>query len=155
MPRIEAVRFVPVAIDAAFAVSQTHGEVRLLWDPFIRSQHLIDATEPGKGVRTGTVSRHRLHMISEYVSFKPPAQVGMRMVDGPWFFEAFGGGWAFAAVDGGTRATWRYTFTVRPKWLAPLADRIGTRLLQRDIEARLAAFAAGCENPEVLAAVKR
>jgi hypothetical protein len=45
-------------------------------------------------------------------SFAPPANVGMKMVEGPWFFELFAGGWRFAPVDGGarTRATWRYNF---------------------------------------------
>lgn len=154
MPRIEATCIVPVEPAVAFAVSQTHGDVRLLWDPFIRSQHLIGASAPAKGVRTETTSRHRIRMISEYVSYKPPTQVGMRMVEGPWFFESFGGGWAFAEADGGTKATWRYTFTITPKWLSPIADRLGAALLQHDINARLAAFATACEMPEVLAAVE-
>ena len=154
MPRIDATRVVPVTPDVAFAVSQTHGEVRLKWDPFIADQRLIDADRPAKGVRTATTSRHRLKMLSEYVSFKPPTQVGMKMIEGPWFFSSFGGGWTFRPVEGGTEATWRYTFTVRPSWLAPLADRIGIRLLQRDIEARLAAFVDACSNDEVLTAVR-
>ena len=153
MPRIEAARIVPVPIDVAFAVSQTHGPIRLAWDPFIASQRLIGGDVPAKGVRTETVSRHRLKMISEYVSFKAPSQVGMRMVEGPWFFASFGGGWAFKEVPEGTEATWRYTFTIKPAWLAPIADPIGRWLLGRDIRARLAAYAAACENPVVLAAV--
>lgn len=154
VPRIEASCVVPVDVETAFDVSQTHGDIRLQWDPFIQSQHLIDADHPAKGVRTKTVSRHRLGMVSEYVSFRRPTQVGMRMVDGPWFFAAFGGGWTFADVDGGTRATWRYTFTIRPSWLAPVADPIGVRLLRSDIEARIAAFARACEDPELLAEVR-
>ncbi len=151
MPRIEATIHVPVTPDIAFAVSQTTGETRLRWDPFIHAQQLLDgAVAPAKGVRTETVSKHRLRMVSEYVSFKPPTQVGMRMVEGPWFFASFGGGWSFAmAEDGGTNATWRYTFAVKPAWLAPIADLIGSRLLQRDIDARIAAFAKGCTDPEV------
>ena len=164
MPRVEASLTVPVDVDTAFAVSQTHGETRLLWDPFIKSQHLVNADRPAKGVQTATVSRHRLKMVSQYVSFRPPHQVGMKMVKGPWFFDAFAGGWRFDAVDeadspeasgdaAATTATWRYTFTVRPSWLAPIADPIGRWLLGRDIRARIAAFAAACEHPEVLAAV--
>lgn len=155
MPRVEAVRTVPVPLDVAFAVSQTHGEIRLAWDPFIRRQHLIDADRPAKGVRTRTVSRHRLGMTSQYVSFRPPTQVGMKMIDGPWFFSTFAGGWTFApgSTDDETVATWRYTFTIRPRWLAPIADRIGVRLLRRDIEARIGAYADACANPQVLAAV--
>lgn len=156
MPRIEASSVVPVDPELAFDISQTHGDLRLRWDPFIRSQHLIDADRPAKGVRTATVSRHRLRMVSEYVSFRRPTQVGMKMVEGPWFFESFGGGWSFAPADDtatSTKATWRYTFTVRPSWLARVADPIGVRLLRKDIEARIAAFARACEDPGVLAAV--
>lgn len=155
MPRIEATVHVPVAPEVAFAVSQTMGEIRLRWDPFIRRQRLLDgATAPAKGVRTETVSKHRLRMVSEYVSYRPPGQVGMRMVDGPWFFATFGGGWSFAPMPtGGTEATWRYSFTVRPAFVAPIADRIGTWLLRRDIERRIAGFARACEDPVVLDAV--
>lgn len=136
-------------------MSQTHGPTRLLWDPFIHRQHLIDADAPAKGVRTQTVSRHRLKMVSEYVSYRAPDQVGMKMVEGPWFFKSFAGGWAFheGATPDETLATWRYTFSIRPKWIAPIADRIGVRLLQRDIDARIAAWARACENPEVLRAI--
>lgn len=157
MPRIEASHDVPVDVDTAFAVSQTHGPVRLAWDPFLKRQELLGTDEPAKGVRTRTVSRHGLEMVSEYVSYRAPTQVGMKMVEGPWFFANFAAGWAFAPIDSddpsaGTRATWRYTFTTRPSWLSPIADRIGTRLLRRDIESRIAAYAAACTNPEVIAA---
>lgn len=47
-------------------------------------------------------------------------------------------------------ATWRYTFSIRPKWLAPIAEPIGNWLLGKDIEKRLLHFAKGCEDPELL-----
>lgn len=153
VPRIEATAVIAVPVEHAFALSQSQGEVRYTWDPFVRAQRLLDgATRPGKGVRTETKSRHHLTMVSEYTSFRPPTQVGMRMVGGPWFFSAFGGGWSFKETDDGrTEATWRYSFTIRPSWLAPIGDRIGSAYLRRDIERRLAAFVRGCEDPELLA----
>ena len=95
-------------------------------------------------------------MESEYVSYKPPSNVGMKMTKGSWFFEKLGGGWRFTPVDGApgsTLAVWRYNFTCKPKWLAPLAERIGAVVLQRDIDRRIRGYAAGCEDPVVLAAV--
>jgi hypothetical protein len=160
MPVIESRVRVPVDPATAFAVSQTTGPTRLRWDPFIRRQWFIDgATAPAKGVRS--VTQHRLGwtMTSEYVSYRPPTNVGMRMVRGPWFFASFAGGWQFrsvAEVDDGrpaTEAVWRYSFRCRPSWLAPVAERIGTWVLRRDIDRRLAGFAAGCRDPHVLAAV--
>ncbi|WP_199423118.1 type II toxin-antitoxin system RatA family toxin [Actinotalea solisilvae] len=147
---------VPVPPDVAFAVSQTTGATRLRWDPFIRRQRFLDgATVPAKGVRTLTHHRTGLRMVSEYVSYHPPTNVGMTMVEGPWFFAVMAGGWRFTALpDGaGTRAVWRYSFTCRPGWLAPLAERVGRVVLQRDVDRRIAGFARGCADPEVLAAV--
>lgn len=155
MPRVEATAVVGVAPAVAFAVSQTQGEARYRWDPFVRRQRLLGgATAPAKGVRTWTRSRHGLTMVSEYVAFSPPGHVGMRMVTGPWFFRAFSGGWNFKALPGGrTEATWRYSFACRPAWLRPVADRVGVRLLGRDVRRRVAGFARGCADPVVLAAV--
>lgn len=154
MPVVEASVVVPIPPALAFAVSQTTGEVRLRWDRFIRRQHFVDgATVPAKGVRTLTVQRSGLRMVSEYVSYRPPTSVGMKMVDGPWFFEKMGGGWRFEPAGEGCRAIWRYNFTCRPRWLAPAAEWIGTRVLQREIDRRIAGFAEGCADPAVLASV--
>lgn len=154
MPRIETSCVVPVPAEVAFALSQTYGELRYRWDPFVRHQHLLDgATRAGRGVRTLTRSSHRLTMISEYQSFRPPTHVGMRMVEGPWFFSSFSGGWNFSPVGeeaGSTKAVWRYNFVIRPAWLRPLADRIGRWLLQRDMDRRIAAFAKACVDPTIV-----
>jgi hypothetical protein len=155
MPRVAATVVVPLDPERTFLLSQTYGELRYRWDPFVREQRLLDgAAGAGKGVRTWTRSRHRLSMVSEYVTYRPPSHVGMRMVTGPWFFKTFSGGWNFTPTsDGGTEATWRYNFTCRPTWLAPLADRIGTWLLGRDIRRRLAAFARACADHEIVSAL--
>ncbi|QCX27912.1 SRPBCC family protein [Nocardioides jishulii] len=156
MPQVMAQTWVPVEPEKAFAVSQTTGEVRLRWDPFIREQRLIDADAPAKGVRTWTRARVGPRMVSEYVSYRPPTSVGMTMVSGPWFFASFGGGWRFVPETrggvAGTRAVWKYTYTVRPAWLRGVAEPIGQWLLGREIRARIAAWATACENPVVLAA---
>jgi len=157
VPVVESRCVVPVEPSVAFAVSQVQGPVRRRWDPFIRRQHLLDgATVPAKGVRTDTVQRFGFRMVSEYVSYAPPTNVGMKMTEGSWFFERMGGGWRFTPVEGepgSTLAVWRYNFTCRPRWLAPLAERIGVVVLQRDIDRRIRGFARGCTDPVVLAHV--
>lgn len=152
MPQVRAERLIRLDPETAFAFSQTTGSFRLKWDPFISAQGWLDgANAAGKGVRTRTVSRLGLVMVSEYVSYAPPRNVGMTMVSGPWFFENFGGGWRFTADDGGTRAVWKYTFSCRPAWLRPVAERIGTWLLGKEIDRRIEAFARACEDPELVA----
>lgn len=154
MPVVESSVHVAVPPETAFAVSQTTGAMRKRWDRFIRHQELLDgARSAAKGVRTLTVQRFGLRMVSEYVSYRPPTSVGMKMLDGPWFFEKMGGGWRFEPADDGTRAVWRYNFACRPGWIAPLAERIGAVILQREIDRRIRGFAAGCADPVVLTAV--
>lgn len=157
MPVVESRCTVPVTPDVAFAISQTTGATRLRWDPFIRRQVFLDgATAAAKGVRTFTVQRFGFRMVSEYVSYHPPTNVGMKMTKGSWFFERLAGGWRFSAVEGdegSTLAVWRYNFTCQPRWLAPIAERIGAFVLQRDIDRRIRGFARGCEDPVVVAAV--
>ncbi len=118
MPVIESRCVVPVDVSVAFAVSQTTGETRKRWDPFIRRQYFVDgATAPAKGVRTYTVQRFGFRMESEYVSYNPPSNVGMKMTKGSWFFERLAGGWKFTPVaddPGSTLAVWRYNFACRP-----------------------------------------
>jgi len=65
LPQVIAEVWIPVDPALAFAVSQTTGEARLRWDPFIRRQHLVDADRPGKGVRTVTHARIGPSMVSE------------------------------------------------------------------------------------------
>lgn len=154
MPQVSADVHVPVTPEVAFAVSQTTGETRLRWDPFIRRQHFVGgATAPGKGVHTMTWSRLGPRMESVYVSYNPPRNVGMTMVRGPWFFETFGGGWRFTPEGEGTRAVWKYTYTVRPAALRFVGHRIGQVVLGQEIRRRIEAFARACEDPVVLAAV--
>ncbi len=157
MPVVESRCTVPVTPDVAFAISQTTGAIRMRWDPFIRRQHFLDgATAAAKGVRTFTVQRFGFRMVSEYVSYHPPTNVGMKMTKGSWFFERLAGGWRFSAVEGdegSTLAVWRYNFTCQPRWLAPIAERIGAFVLQRDIDRRIRGFARGCEDPVIVAAV--
>lgn len=152
MPQVRAERLIRLDPETVFALSQTTGAFRLKWDPFISAQGFLNgATSAGKGVRTRTVSRLGLVMVSEYVSYSPPRNVGMTMVSGPWFFGKFGGGWRFTADDGGTRAVWKYTFSCRPAWLRPVAERMGAWLLGREITERIDAFARACEDPALVA----
>ncbi|MBE4718520.1 SRPBCC family protein [Pseudarthrobacter sp. AB1] len=152
MPQVRAESHIRLDPETVFALSQTTGAFRLKWDPFISAQSFLNsAISAGKGVRTRTVSRLGLVMVSEYVSYSPPRNVGMTMESGPWFFGNFGGGWRFTADDGGTRAVWKYTFSCRPAWLRPVAERMGAWLLGREISKRIEAFARACEDPGLVA----
>lgn len=155
MPVVSAEAIVPVDPATAFAVSQTTGAIRRRWDPFISEQHFLDeADAAGRGVRTFTRQRLGLSMVSRYVSYAPPTNVGMVMESGPWFFEKLGAGWRFTAVPEGTLAVWKYNFSCRPAWLAPIAEWLGARVLGFEIRRRLTGFVRGCSDPVVLEAAR-
>ncbi len=93
--------------DDCFCVASSYG-VRLEWDPFVRAQRLVGAERPGPRVRTWTRSRHGLTMVSEYLSFRRPNLMGMKMVEGPALFRTFSGSWHFVDLDsGGAEVTFR------------------------------------------------
>ncbi|MCS3441816.1 SRPBCC family protein [Microbacterium phyllosphaerae] len=156
MPVVSAEAVVPVDPATAFAVSQTTGAVRRRWDPFISEQHFLDGAEvAAKDVRTFTRQRFGFSMVSRYVSYAPPRNVGMVMETGPWFFTKLGGGWRFTEVPDGTLAVWKYNFSCRPTWIAPIAEWIGVRVLGFEIRRRLAGFVRGCSDRQVLEEVRR
>jgi hypothetical protein len=138
---------VDATLEEAFDLSMSHAR-RFDWDPFISAQRFLDgASEPGVGVKTWTRSRHRLVMVTQYLTFQRPKRVGMKMIDGPWFFAAFSGAWRFDGLpDGRCKVTFRYNFTCRPRVLAPLMHRLGFVYLGRDIRRRVDAFASALDS---------
>jgi ribosome-associated toxin RatA of RatAB toxin-antitoxin module len=151
VPIVEHSAVVGVAIDDAFDLSQSYG-LRLEWDPFVKSQRLLnDATVAGKGVRTLTLSRHGLRMISEYLSFRRPDSVAMKMVEGPILFRLFSGTWQFKKIDDATTSVlFKYHFDCRPSWLHWLMHPVGRWFLGREIRRRLLAFQRAAETPGMI-----
>ena len=67
----------------------------------------------------------------------------------------FGGGRRFKADGDGTLATWKYTYSIKPAVLRPVAEPIGQWLLGKQIHKPIEAFARGCADPVVLHAARR
>lgn len=155
MPIVEHSVIVRGPIEDVFDLSQSY-ELRLDWDPFVRSQRPLDGADTAaKGVRTETISRHRLRMVTEYLTFRRPTLVGTKMIDGPPIFATFSESWRFAERDDGrVDVAFRYNFTCRPSWLAPVMDRIGSWYLGRDIERRVEAFRHACDDTDLLERVR-
>jgi len=91
-------------------------------------------------------------MVTEYLTFRRPTLVGMKMLEGPPFFRTFSGSWRFEQLTPErTAVAFRYNFTCRPRLLARPFERIGRWYLGRDIERRLTAFKRSCETTDLLA----
>jgi hypothetical protein len=155
VPNVECTLSVAVPIADAFDLSQSYG-LRLEWDPFVRAQRLMDgATAGGVGVRTLTHSRHGLRMVSQYLTYRRPESVAMKMVEGPRMFRLFSGAWHFKPIDADTTwVTFKYHFVCRPAWLHWLMHPIGRWFLGREISRRLGAFKRAAEAPGMIARLR-
>jgi ribosome-associated toxin RatA of RatAB toxin-antitoxin module len=154
MPAVESSILIRCTPEQAFDLSQDYG-LRLEWDPFLADLKFLDgATESGIGVRTWVKSKRGLEMTAEYVAFDRGRVVAIKMIEGPWFFRAFGGSWRFRDVPDGVEVTMRYSFEVAGVLRVPLirqaAELVIRRIFLGDIEARLAGLRRGVEELRLL-----
>ena len=126
---------------ALFELTQDYGR-RLDWDPFLKKAELVDgAAEAGVGVKAWCVARSGFGMETEYVSFKPPERVAVKMTRGPWFLDRFAGSWRFEpAGEGHTRVLFKYHLSSKPGWMGFALDPVLHRVFARDTRRRLEAL---------------
>jgi ribosome-associated toxin RatA of RatAB toxin-antitoxin module len=122
-----------------FEVMQDYAR-RLAWDEFLSKAHLVGgATESALGVRALCVDTAGREMETEYVSFKPPERVAVKMTRGPWMFGAFAGSWVYEELgDCCTRVTFRYSMELRPRVLGSVGDVALSKIFSLDMKRRLA-----------------
>jgi ribosome-associated toxin RatA of RatAB toxin-antitoxin module len=127
--------------EEVFSLTQDYAR-RLVWDPFLRTADLLNgAVVPTVGVRAWCVSRRGIGMETEYVSFRPPHVVAVKMVRGPSMLESFAGTWEFNSVQGGrTRVTFRYHLRARPRWLAWVLEPVAKLWFSRETRLRIMAL---------------
>lgn len=140
MPTFERSIEVPLPRDALFHWMQDYDR-RLEWDPFLIEARLVGGAERAAvGVRAWCVDRAGRGMETEYVSFKPPERVAVRMTKGPWMFRSFAGSWAYEALTPErTRVIFRYHVEARPR-LGRVTDWLLERIFAREMTARLEAL---------------
>lgn len=114
---------------------------RLEWDPFLSEARLVGgATRAGLGVRAWCVDQAGRGMETEYVSFRPPNRVAVKMTKGPWMFRAFAGAWIYREVDAErTNVTFRYHVEARPR-VALVTDFVLEKVFAREMRLRLDAL---------------
>lgn len=153
MPTIERAIEIGASAEELFDLTQDYGR-RLLWDPFLREARLVGgATEAGVGARAWCVSQLGMGMETEYVSFRRPRVVAVKMTRGPAILASFAGSWRFQELaPGRTRVIFRYALTARPARLRRLLDPILCRVFANDIADRLRDLKRVAETTGVLAA---
>lgn len=136
---------------ALFRLTQDYDH-RLDWDPFLKEARLVGgATTAGVGARAWCVARNGLGMETEYVSFRPPRVVAVKMTRGPAIISAFAGSWRFQDQGNGiTRVIFRYHIAANPRWLGFAFDPILKRVFGHDVMQRLVALKRTVETTDLL-----
>jgi ribosome-associated toxin RatA of RatAB toxin-antitoxin module len=152
MPTIHSTIVIAAPPDPLFRLSQDYG-LRLSWDPFIRELRFLDgAVEPAVGVQVWVRAKNGLTMTVRYITVNRPSHVAMTMVKGSLLFRRFSGAWKFRELDGGkgSEVVFSYNFETRPALLRALMTPIARRVLQHDMDERLAALKRTVETTDIL-----
>lgn len=114
-------------------------ERRLEWDEFLSRAELVGgATKAALGARAYCVDRSGRGMETEYVSFRPPERVAVKMTQGPWMFSSFAGSWVYSEISANsTSLTFRYAVEIRPRWLGAIGDSVLSKVFRADMQKRL------------------
>jgi hypothetical protein len=124
---------------------------RLEWDPFLRRADLEGgASEAGLGVSTYCVAHWRiggLGMRTVYVSFRRPRVAAVKMTHGPWFLSKFAASISQReSAERRTRVTYKFSFSVRPRWVAGFVNPLFRALFRHETRRRLAALKSHLES---------
>jgi ribosome-associated toxin RatA of RatAB toxin-antitoxin module len=138
MPTFEKRIEIQASAEFLFDLTQDYSR-RLDWDPFLREAKLTDgACYPQIGARAWCVSKSGLGMETEYISFKRPERIAVRMTKGPRFLKTFSGSWVFNQLsDEETEVVFKYHLKARPDWLKTVIEPILVLVFSRDTERRL------------------
>jgi hypothetical protein len=80
-------------------------------------------------------------METEYVSFDRGRVAAVKLTNRPAFFDRFAATIKHQALPGGgSRVTYVYSFSARPRALAPVLEPMMKRMLDREIRRRLEAL---------------
>ena len=135
----------PIAAPASeiFALSQDYTK-RLSWDPFLREAILLGEGAAGVGTRSWCVTWFGMGMESEYVSYRPPHVVAVKMTKGPWVFAQFAASWNFRETgERSTDVQFLYSFRLRTL-LRPFTPVAGW-IFRYEMKRRLEALRRACE----------
>ena len=119
-----------------FDVMQDYAR-RLEWDEFLEEARLVGgASAAALGVRALCVDRAGRGMETEYVAFRRPERVAVRMTRGPWVVSHFAGSWIYRSL-GSTSTEVRFRYSLRARLLGRLGDALLARLFARQMTRRL------------------
>src|SRR5262245_28615728 len=144
MPRGEVSATIPASAREVFDLVHDY-ERRLEWDTLLSAAYLDDGfTRADKGATSVCVGRRTLGALAfktVYVSFAPPMLAAVKLVNRPAWFDTWAATIRHLDIGAdGSRITYTYHFTARPRWLRWLLEPIMDRLFRWETRKRLAAL---------------
>jgi hypothetical protein len=139
-----------VAAETVFDVLHDYHR-RLEWDPFLRRAEVEDGAEKaGLGISTYCAARMRsggFGMRTVYVSFRRPEVAAVKMTDGPWFLGDFAASITQKELaERRTRVTYKFSFSARPRWAAPVVEPLFKARFRHETRRRLESLKAHLES---------
>ncbi len=134
----------PVPSAAVFDALHDYGR-RLEWDTLLRRAEVVGDQPPGPDVETVCTARWLLGgygFRTRYVTFRRPTLAAVTLTRPVFVFATWAASIRHRDEDGGSLLTYTFTFTCRPRLLAPLVEPV-------------ARFAFGVETRRRLAALRR
>ena len=121
-------------------------DLRLQWDPFLRNiKFLSDSIEFARGLKVWVKAHNGMEMTVEYLNYKIPEHVSMKMIDGPRMFSHFSGTWKFEELEENlTSVIFIYKFKLQ-FFLIP-GSFIVKWILKNDMNKRLIALKLNSES---------
>jgi Polyketide cyclase / dehydrase and lipid transport len=118
---------------------------RLEWDTLLQRAETRDDMPAGKGVLSTCQARRSLGGLvfkTEYKAYDPPSVAAVKLVDPPRFFASWGASIRHTDLPGGgSMCTYTMTFVCKPRWAAPLVERVAALAFRWETRRRLRALA--------------
>ncbi len=134
----------PSPSDVVFATIHDYHR-RLEWDTLLRRAETAGDVPAGKGVVSTCTARRALGGLSfttVYKAFDPPTVAAVKLVSRPWLFESWGAAIRHEDLPGGrSLCTYTMTFRCRPRWAAPVLERLAALAFRLETARRLGSLA--------------
>jgi hypothetical protein len=146
MALIEKTTEIEAPIELVYEISQDYS-VRYEWDPFPEKISIIAGpAELAIGTQVLVRSKLGMEMVVEFVQLVPPTRAAIKMIRGPYFISKFAGSWIFEPLsETTTLARFRYSLSMRPRWLAWPLQWAATAYFSGTARKRLAGLKRYCE----------
>lgn len=137
---IECREIIESSQEDLFDLTQDYSR-RLSWDPFPESYQFLNGKAVDVGLQLRVNAKNGHSMVVEYVSFKRPMVVAIKMLDGPWFISKFAGSWSFQKIDElQTIVIFKYNIVGAPNWAEKLLTPMVSFLFKKNSQKRLTAL---------------